>query len=143
MEEVINKALLVGAALSALAALLHVAIIFGGAPWYRFFGAGERMARAAEAGHLRPTLITIGIASILALWSLYALSGAGLIAPLLLLRSGLCLITGIYLLRGLAILPLLTVARVHSTPFLIWSSLVCLGFGLVHLLGLAQRWNSL
>ncbi|WP_371232007.1 hypothetical protein ACAW63_04665 [Pseudomonas sp. QE6] len=143
MEEVINKALLVGAALSALAALLHVAIIFGGAPWYRFFGAGERMARAAEAGHLRPTLITTGIASILALWSLYALSGAGLIAPLPLLRSGLCLITGIYLLRGLAILPLLTVARVHSTPFLIWSSLVCLGFGLVHLLGLAQRWNSL
>ncbi|WP_343575878.1 MULTISPECIES: hypothetical protein [Pseudomonas] len=143
MEEVINKALLVGAALSALAALLHVAIIFGGAPWYRFFGAGERMARAAEAGHLRPTLITIGIASILALWSLYALSGAGLIAPLPLLRSGLCLITGIYLLRGLAILPLLTVARSRSTPFLIWSSLVCLGFGLVHLLGLAQRWNSL
>ncbi|WEJ72268.1 hypothetical protein [Pseudomonas sp. PSE14] len=143
MEEGINKALLVGATLSALAALLHVAIIFGGAPWYRFFGAGERMARAAEAGHLRPTLITIGIASILALWSLYALSGAGLIAPLPLLRSGLCLITGIYLLRGLAILPLLTVARSRSTPFLIWSSLVCLGFGLVHLLGLAQRWNSL
>lgn len=143
MEEGINKALLVGATLSALAALLHVAIIFGGAPWYRFFGAGERMARAAEAGHLRATLITTGIASILALWSLYALSGAGLIAPLPLLRSGLCLITGIYLLRGLAILPLLTVARSRSTPFLIWSSLVCLGFGLVHLLGLAQRWNSL
>ncbi|MCJ1886282.1 hypothetical protein LNN38_15605 [Pseudomonas sp. LA21] len=143
MEEVINKALLVGAALSALAALLHVAIIFGGAPWYRFFGAGESMARMAEAGRLRPTLITLGIASVLALWSVYALSGAGLIAPLPLLRNGLCLITGIYLLRGLAILPLLTVARAHSTPFLIWSSLVCLGFGLVHLLGLAQRWNSL
>ncbi|WP_207885000.1 hypothetical protein [Pseudomonas sp. 30_B] len=143
MEEVINKALLVGAALSALAALLHVAIVFGGAPWYRFFGAGESMARMAEAGRLRPTLITLGIASVLALWSVYALSGAGLIAPLPLLRNGLCLITGIYLLRGLAILPLLTVARAHSTPFLIWSSLVCLGFGLVHLLGLAQRWNSL
>lgn len=143
MEDGINKALLVGAALSALAALLHVAIIFGGASWYRFFGAGERMARAAQAGHLRPTLITLGIASVLTLWSFYALSGAGLVAPLPLLRSGLCLITGIYLLRGLAILPLLTVARTHSTPFLIWSSLVCLGFGLVHLLGLAQRWNSL
>lgn len=143
MEDGINKALLVGAALSALAALLHVAIIFGGASWYRFFGAGERMARAAQAGHLRPTLITLGIASVLTLWSFYALSGAGLVAPLPLLRSGLCLITAIYLLRGLAILPLLTVARTHSTPFLIWSSLVCLGFGLVHLLGLAQRWNSL
>lgn len=143
MEDGINKALLVGSALSALAALLHVAIIFGGASWYRFFGAGERMARAAQAGHLRPTLITLGIASVLTLWSFYALSGAGLVAPLPLLRSGLCLITGIYLLRGLAILPLLTVARTHSTPFLIWSSLVCLGFGLVHLLGLAQRWNSL
>ena len=28
-----------------IAALLHVACIVGGPAWYRFFGAGERMAR--------------------------------------------------------------------------------------------------
>jgi len=41
-----NLWLIVAAALSGLAALLHVAIVFGGGPWYRFFGAGERMALA-------------------------------------------------------------------------------------------------
>ena len=36
--------LIAGAVLSGIAGLLHLAIILGGAPWYRFFGAGERMA---------------------------------------------------------------------------------------------------
>ncbi|MBC7983974.1 MAG: hypothetical protein H7Y02_08975 [Candidatus Obscuribacterales bacterium] len=53
-----NKFLIVGAALSAVAAMLHVGIIFVGAPWYRFFGAGEDMARKAEAGSWYPALIT-------------------------------------------------------------------------------------
>lgn len=47
-----NTWLIVGAVLSGVAALLHVAIVFGGASWYRFFGAGERMASAAAAGRL-------------------------------------------------------------------------------------------
>jgi hypothetical protein len=41
--------------LSAAAALLHIAVIVGGAEWYRFFGAGEGMARLAErGGYFRP-----------------------------------------------------------------------------------------
>ena len=48
-----NEALIAGAVLSALAPLLQVGCIVYGAPWYRFFGAGENMARMAEAGHWR------------------------------------------------------------------------------------------
>jgi hypothetical protein len=33
-----------GGILSAIAALLHAAVIAGGPDWYRFFGAGEEMA---------------------------------------------------------------------------------------------------
>ena len=61
-----NKWLIAAGALSAIAAPLHVAIIINGPDWYRFFGAGEAMARAAERGSARPAVITIGIAAILA-----------------------------------------------------------------------------
>ena len=36
-----NPWLVAGGILSALAALLHLAVIVGGPVWYRFFGAGE------------------------------------------------------------------------------------------------------
>lgn len=138
-----NLALLIGAALSGIAALLHVGIIFGGAPWYRFFGAGEKLAAADAAGHLYPAVITAGIAAVLATWAAYALAGAGVIAPLPLLKAALLLITAIYLLRGLAIVPLLLLARGKATPFLVWSSLICIGFGAVHLAGVSQVWDRL
>ena len=72
-----NAWLLLAAALDAIAALLHVGCIVFGAAWYRFFGAGERMARLAEAGDWRPTVVTSGIAIVLSVWALYALSAAG------------------------------------------------------------------
>ena len=139
----VNMALLVGSCLSAVAALLHIGIIIGGAHWYRFFGAGERMARSAAAGRAYPTVVTSFIAAVLALWSGYAASGAGLLGPFPLLKLALAVITSIYLLRGLAVVPLLTVARSKSTPFLMWSSVICLVFGSIHLLGLLQVWNRL
>lgn len=138
-----NVTLLVAACLSAVAALLHVGIIIGGAPWYRFFGAGERMASAAAKGSYYPAVVTSGIATVLALWSAYALSGAGIIEPLPLLKWALVVITGAYLLRGLAIVPLLTFARSRSTPFLLWSSLISIVYGAIHLLGLTQVWSRL
>ena len=135
-----NIALVIAACLSAVAAMLHVGIVIGGAQWYRFFGAGERLACAAAAGRVYPTIVTLGIAAVLALWSAYALSGAGLIEPLPQLKWALITITAIYLARGLAIVPLLVFARARSTPFLVWSSLVCSLFGAVYLLGLSQVW---
>lgn len=45
--------LIAAGTLDALAALLHVACIFGGPAWYRFLGAGERMAGMAERGDFR------------------------------------------------------------------------------------------
>ena len=36
---------------SAIAALAHLGCIIFGGDWYRFFGAGEQMARMAEAGN--------------------------------------------------------------------------------------------
>lgn len=138
-----NLLLVVAACLSAFAALLHLGIIVGGGPWYRFFGAGERLASAAEAGRCYPAMITAGIAAVLLIWAAYALSGAGVIAPLPVLKMVLAAITGIYLLRGLAALPVFVFSPTKMTPFIGWSSLVCTLFGVIHLAGLIQVWSTL
>jgi len=143
MSDAPNRFLVAGAGLSTLAALLHVAIIFVGPSWYRLFGAGEQMARLAESGHWYPPLITTGIALVLGAWALVAASAAGVIAPLPLLKPALCVITAIYLLRGLAVLPMFAIDRALATPFWWWSSAICLVYGLVHLIGLHQMWSRL
>jgi hypothetical protein len=135
--------LIVGAALSAAAALLHLGCIIGGPDWYRFFGAGEGMARAAARGELRPTLIALGIATVLAVWAAYAASGAGLIPRLPLLRTALVAITAIYLLRALAFVPLHFWRPQHSDAFAIWSSAIVLAYGVVHLIGVLRAWRHL
>lgn len=138
-----NPWLIFGAVLSGIAALLHLLIVWGGAPWYRFFGAGEAMASAAAAGRLYPAVVTLAIAAVLAGWAAYALAGAGVQPALPWQKAALVAITAIYLLRGLAILPLLLLAREQATPFLLWSSLICLGYGIVHLIGVTQEWTRL
>ena len=142
MASDVNRMLVLAAALSALAALLHVAVIVGGPDWYRFFGAGERMARLAEARSPVPTVVTLGIALVLAIWAAYAASAAGLIRPLPLKTAALVAITGVYVLRGLAVVPAATMASLR-TPFNLWSSAICLAIGIVHAVGLWQVWKRL
>ncbi|AWO78503.1 MULTISPECIES: hypothetical protein [Serratia] len=142
MPHLYNTALLIGAALSAIAALLHIWVIATGPRGYRLCGAGDRFIKAAEAGKKFPAVVTAGIALVLFIWALYALSGAGLIAPLPLLRPALFIITFIYLLRGVAG-PFALRDTGRSQRFIVVSSLICLGFGLVHLLGMTQRWGAL
>jgi hypothetical protein len=133
--------LILAAALSALAALAHVGIVVGGPAWYRFFGAGEGMARLAESGSWYPALITFGIAGVLSLWSACALSAAGVLSTLPFLRTVLVLITAVYLLRGVAGFVLASVAPGGNSPaFWVWSSIICLFVGAVHAIGLAKRW---
>ena len=143
MSLAFNAWLAGAAALSALAALLHLGCIAFGPAWYRAFGAGERLARPAERGSPVPTLATLAIASVLALWAAYAASGAGLLPRLPWLRGVLCVIAAIYLLRGLAGLPMMLSMPGRSTAFWLWSSATCIGIGLVHVAGLRQGWSQL
>lgn len=138
-----NTPLVVAAMLSGIASFLHVGCIIFGASWYRFFGAGEGMAILAEQGSLRPTMITLVIVVLLAIWSAYALSGAGVIAKLPLLKTGLVVITAIYLLRGVAGFFLISNPIGRTPEFWVWSSAICLAIGLFHLLGLKQIWSKI
>ena len=136
-------ALVLAGAGSLAASLLHLACIAGGPDWYRFFGAGERMARMAARGHWYPAVVTLGIAAILCAWALYAWSGAGLIPRLPFLRPALCAITGVYLLRALAFVPLQAFFPGNSAAFWYWTSGISLALGLLHALGLRQAWSRL
>ena len=138
-----NPFLIAGGVLSGAASLLHLAVIAGGPSWYRFFGAGEGMARMAEQGALTPTLVTIGIATVLAVWAAYAFAGAGLIPRLPLMRTALVLISAVYLLRGLVLIPVLIVNPGGVLPFVLWSSLIVLVYGVCYAVGTWIAWPAL
>ena len=135
----------IAGSLSLLASLIHLVIIIGGPSWYRFFGAGENMAKMAEQGLLQPTLITLAIAIVLAIWGAYAWSAAGIFPKFPFLKTVLILITLVYMLRGVLGLVVPFISKhpqlvQNSLNFWIWSSIVCLIFGCVHLKGVIDKW---
>jgi hypothetical protein len=134
-------------AVSACLALLHVLIILVGAPAYRYFGAGEAMARLAEQGSPTPSVITTGLALLFAVWAAYAFSGAGALRRLPLLRTGLVSIGVIYTLRGLLFGPqlvwFLSGYRAAVPPRQLAFSAVALLTGLAYLVGTRQAWGRL
>ena len=132
-----NRWLIAAGVLDGVAALLHLGCIIGGPAWYRFFGAGDAMVAMAERGMMRPTLITLTIAMILAVWGAYAFSGAGLLPRLPLLRPALFAIAAIFLARAAALPLLFSVMPDRSSAFLWTSSAIVLAFGIVHAVGLA------
>ena len=140
ISETRNTPLIIGGWLSVVAALLHIACIFGGPEWYLFFGAGEQMAQMAAAGDPYPTIVTLVISAILFGWALYAWSGAGVIIKLPLLRTCMVLITAVYLVRGAAglIVPHLTEhPAIHHNSMTFWmvSSTICCVYGIFYLTG--------
>ncbi len=126
-----------------LAALLHIGIIFGGADWYRFFGAGEEMAVMAGQDSWIPPLVTLAIATVLFLWACCAFSAARLLPRFPLLKPALIIISSIYLARGLLLIPLWIGWPESLNAFWVWSSVTSLVYGLCHAIGVWQEWEWL
>lgn len=135
--------LVIGALSSAFAAIAHLVCIFIGAPAYRFLGAGERMARGAEAGKHKPTIITAMIAIILLIWSIYALSGAGIIESLPFTKWVLVAISAVFLGRALAFPILKPIFPENTMTFWLVSSGICLFVGSLYLYGVILQWYML
>jgi hypothetical protein len=139
-----NPWLIAGGWLSVAAALLHLACIPGGPDWYRFFGAGEPIARAAERGMWMPHLMAAAIAAMLGVAAAYAFSAAGSIRRLPLLRTGLVVISIVYLLRGLVVVAPSVMSRPDlSAQFMLWSSLIVLLYGICYAVGTWRAWPRL
>jgi hypothetical protein len=139
-----NPWLVAGGSLSALAAVLHLAVIAGGPDWYRFFGAGEGMARAAARGEPTPHIMALAIAAALAACAAYGFAGAGLVRRLPWMRTVLVLIAAVYLVRGLFLFSPASFARPDLSPaFMFWSSLIVLVYGIVYAVGTWRAWPDL
>ncbi len=126
-------------------AVLHVVIIGMGGAGYRYFGAGEGMARAAEAGSMRPTAITSLLTVMFALWGLVAFSAAGMVRRLGSAKYLTAAIAVLYVLRGALVAP--QVWWMHLHPELVpvrfvMFSLVALGLGIVGLWGVSLVWKD-
>lgn len=131
--------LTVGGCLTAAASALHVGIVLGGPPWYRFFGAGEAMAQMAQRGAPAPAVITLGIATALAICAGYAFAGAGLIRPLPLQRPALTAIATVFFVRGLFGIPVVLLVNDPyllelraRMPFMVVTSAICLVLGVCY-----------
>jgi hypothetical protein len=138
-----SVSLAIAAGLSAAAALAHIACVVIGPSAYRFMGAGERMARAVEAGKLKPTIVTLVISAVLMLWAAYALSAAGYISRLPFTKFAVLTITLVYLGRAFGFPLLRSAFPENSTTFWLVSSGICLVIGALHAYGLAARWFAL
>lgn len=135
--------LVVGGWLSLAASALHIACIIGGPDWYRFFGAGEALALADARGSWLPAMLTFGIAVILALWAAFAFSGAGKIVRLPLLRTGLVVISAIYLVRAIGLIPSHLLRPDLTDNFALWSSLIVFIYGVAYAVGTWRAWPVL
>ena len=97
----------------------------------------------AQTDVIVPPIVTFGIAAVLAIWAAYAFAGAGFIPKLPLMRPALLAITSVYLLRGLALFPAFVFQPVLVTPFIIWSSVIVMAFGIVYAIGTWQVWEAI
>ena len=66
--------LIAAAGMSAAASIAHMACIAGGPDWYIFLGAPRRFAYDAGRGVIKPIIITLALAGMLAIWAAYAFS---------------------------------------------------------------------
>jgi hypothetical protein len=130
--------LLFGGLASLLITGLHLALALR-PQWYRSFGA-EELAQLHEQGSPFTVLVTFGLTLMFAAWGAYALSGAGVLGRLPLLRIMLIVISAIYILRSLMLPSELVKAITSSQSFrFVLFSAGSLVAGLLYLVGtLAQ-----
>jgi hypothetical protein len=135
------QSLIAGGTITAIAAVAHLACIVFGAPAYRFMGAGERVARAAETGTVYPAIVTMAIAAVLFVWALYAFSGAGVVRPLPFTKVVLPAVCAVFLARAVGFPLLRPIFPENSTTFWLVSSGICLLLGVLYAIGTVSLWS--
>ncbi|MFZ6749925.1 hypothetical protein [Undibacterium sp. Ren11W] len=92
--------------IALIGAAIHLAAIFSGAGWYRFFGAPPLIVESARSGTLLAPVGAMLIAALMGLCAAYAFSALGLIRRMPLLRLMLAGMASVCLVRSFVLLPL-------------------------------------
>lgn len=126
-----------GAFALLVAAIYHIALLFGPPSWSAFAGAPPEIVASLENGTWPAPVSIVAIAGALLIMAAYGLSGAGSLRRLPLLQVGLWVIASLFLLRGLAIIPQAMTADWSASfdRFHLLSSLIVLLIGLAYLAG--------
>lgn len=136
------KLLNIGGYINILIAIAHILCLYDAQYFFEITGVGGNMSRNAEIHPFLPYAMTILVAIIFFIFGLYGLSGAGKIRQLPLLKIGITIIAGIYLLRGLVG----SVINIGFESSFQWHHLlfsICAsGIGLLYLLGGIQLSSS-
>ena len=137
-----NTLLLIGGCFSLAFAVFQISAIWWPPDVMRYFG-GPVTMQAARPGLYAAVCVVFG--AVVGVCGLYALSGAGKISKLPLLRTVIGITTAVYLLRGLMVI---TIAMLifkypdkHLGRFLVFS-MIALCVGLVHLGGAIRLFRS-
>lgn len=136
-----NFYLIGGGVISALIAILHVILALKPS-LYRYIRAGQEsvLGQMAEQGSPATVIATFILAAVFAVWAIYAFSGAGLFGRLPALRTGLIVISAIYILRALALIPEIKMVMDKGYPlqFVVFST-ISLAAGFLYLIGSLRR----
>lgn len=109
-----------------------------------YFGAPEALVKNSFA----LIIASLFVAGVLAVFGLYAFSGAGFIRKLPLLKQGLVAISCVFILRGLLLLPELLVVvgvfhvSIPVAPRFVIFSLGSLFIGIIFIAGTIGGWSS-
>jgi hypothetical protein len=142
----VRRSFLFAASILLAGALLHIAVLIGGPTWVAFVGAPPAVVESAARGTWLAPLSTLGIAALLGILGIFALSAAGTLRRFALAAPVLAVFAAIFVVRGLIIVPALLEGRVNwSAPvdlFIIASSALILAMGLALCLGLFGLYRS-
>jgi len=138
-----NVMLIVGGCFSLVFAVFQASGIWWSPEAVKYLGGPAEMCAPNRPLY---AVLCVVVAAGAAAFGFYALSGAGAIRRLPLLRTVLAGITSIYLLRGLLLFP--QALAYHRAPKLVpirflFMSAIALAVGLVHLAGVVQLFNRI
>jgi hypothetical protein len=116
--------------IAVLGVIIHLGAVFGGAPWYAFFGAPSSIVASARAGTWLAPASASAIAGLMLICAVYSASAVGLVRRPPLQRTALSSIAAVCLFRALILPPLaLTHAELRNT-FEVVSAVVWLVAGI-------------
>jgi hypothetical protein len=123
--------LIAAGVLSSALALFHLAVMLGGAPALRYFGA--------------PPLLLAGVTGLFVVFAFYAFAAVGFAPRPPLLRGTLILIGALYVLDGIRVGPKLVAYFSKGTvaPREIVADAVFLLIGILYLRGVVRAWPDL
>lgn len=134
---------LIATAISFFGALIHWVAPFVGVDWYRFLTSPQWVVESAKAHTWQAPVGAAVVGTLMFMCGLYACSGAGLIKRIPLLRTALCFIALLCIVRGALIFLFLVKIPERLTAFDITASFVWLIAGICFALGTVLRWHLL